>query len=188
MFLRRFHQRFLTTTRPARVFEDSTKFWHKERIARNDPEGSRQADYIWNETAVRLIDRLADLKKPPSGRIIELGSGPGRILRNDLDGRLEGVKEMHLYDPHPSLLNRDDSSLDSSSGCRIIRTVGSECLYDSSNQLPFPKEHFDLALTNLALHWVNDLAGCIGEVKRILKPDSPFVGAMIGGETLYELR
>lgn len=53
---------------------------------------------------------------------------------------------------------------------------------------PFVPESFDLILSSLSLHWSNDLPGVLTQINRLLKPDSPFLGAMLGGDTLYELR
>lgn len=38
------------------------------------------------------------------------------------------------------------------------------------------------------MHWVNDLPGLLCEVKRCLKEDGVFIGAIFGSDTLYELR
>lgn len=54
--------------------------------------------------------------------------------------------------------------------------------------LPFGPAEFDLVLSSLSLHWANDLPGVLAQVNRVLKPDCPFVGAMLGGDTLFELR
>jgi len=54
--------------------------------------------------------------------------------------------------------------------------------------LPFPDGTFDLVMSSVALHWVNDLPYLFQEVKRILKPDGCFMMAMVGGSTLPELR
>jgi SAM-dependent methyltransferase len=54
--------------------------------------------------------------------------------------------------------------------------------------LPFAERSFDLVLSNLSLHWVNDLPGALLQINHALKPDALFLGAMLGGETLYELR
>jgi NADH dehydrogenase [ubiquinone] 1 alpha subcomplex assembly factor 5 len=40
----------------------------------------------------------------------------------------------------------------------------------------------------LSLHWVNDLPGVLVQIKEALKPDGLFLGAMFGGDTLFELR
>ena len=46
----------------------------------------------------------------------------------------------------------------------------------------------DLVLSNLSLHWINDLAGALTQVRRVLKPDGCFIGSLLGGSTLHELR
>lgn len=46
----------------------------------------------------------------------------------------------------------------------------------------------DLAVSALALQFVNDLPGVLAQIRRALKPDGLFLAAMIGGETLTELR
>ena len=54
--------------------------------------------------------------------------------------------------------------------------------------LPFADESLDLVVSTLALHWVNDLPGAMIQIRRALKPDGLFMGALFGGETLTELR
>ena len=54
--------------------------------------------------------------------------------------------------------------------------------------LPFANNTFDLAVSCLAMHWINDLPQAMREVQRVLKPDGALVAAMLGGETLFELR
>jgi NADH dehydrogenase [ubiquinone] 1 alpha subcomplex assembly factor 5 len=67
----------------------------------------------------------------------------------------------------------------------------------------------DCIVSNLGLHWVNDLpggngylldrvaiakltshrgTGALSQIRRALKPDGVFIGAMFGGDTLFELR
>jgi NADH dehydrogenase [ubiquinone] 1 alpha subcomplex assembly factor 5 len=46
----------------------------------------------------------------------------------------------------------------------------------------------DCIVSNLGLHWVNDLPGVLTQIRRALKPDGVFIGAMFGGDTLFELR
>lgn len=43
-------------------------------------------------------------------------------------------------------------------------------------------------ISNLALHWFNDLPGIIKSINNCLKPDGVFLASLFGGETLYELR
>lgn len=54
--------------------------------------------------------------------------------------------------------------------------------------LPFRNESIDLVVSALALHLVNDLPGALVQIRRALKPDGLFLGAVLGGETLTELR
>ena len=55
-------------------------------------------------------------------------------------------------------------------------------------RLPFADESLDLVVSTLALHWTNDLPGALIQIRRALKPDGLFVGAIFGGATLTELR
>ena len=54
--------------------------------------------------------------------------------------------------------------------------------------LPFRDASLDLIVSALALHLVNDLPGALIQIRRALKPDGLFLAAMLGGETLTELR
>lgn len=55
-------------------------------------------------------------------------------------------------------------------------------------RLPFGDATIDLLVSTLSLHWTNDLVGALIQVRRALKPDGLFVGALFGGATLTELR
>ena len=46
----------------------------------------------------------------------------------------------------------------------------------------------DLAVSGLSLHLVNDLPGCLVQLRRALRPDGLLLAALLGGETLRELR
>ncbi|RMF17017.1 MAG: methyltransferase domain-containing protein, partial [Alphaproteobacteria bacterium] len=55
-------------------------------------------------------------------------------------------------------------------------------------RLPFADRSFDLVLSNMLLHWANDLPGALTEARRVLAPDGLFLAALIGGESLGMLR
>ena len=55
-------------------------------------------------------------------------------------------------------------------------------------RLPFADESLNLAVSLLALHWTNDLVGALIQIRQALKPDGLFLGAVLGGATLTELR
>lgn len=54
--------------------------------------------------------------------------------------------------------------------------------------LPFRDASLDLAVSALALQFVNDLPGALIQIRRALKPDGLFLAALVGGDTLTELR
>ncbi|MCI9879011.1 methyltransferase domain-containing protein [Methylobacterium goesingense] len=54
--------------------------------------------------------------------------------------------------------------------------------------LPLAPGRFDLAVSLLALQHVNDLPGALTQLRRTLRPDGLFVGCLLGGRTLTELR
>jgi SAM-dependent methyltransferase len=54
--------------------------------------------------------------------------------------------------------------------------------------LPFAPESLDLVVSTLGLHWTNDVVGALVQIRRALKPDGLFLGALLGGSTLTELR
>ena len=74
------------------------------------------------------------------------------------------------------------SGLTTSAGSEIIRLCADEEL------LPVADQSADLVVSNLALHWVNDLPGLLHSVFRVLKPDGLFLASMFGENTLVELR
>jgi SAM-dependent methyltransferase len=47
---------------------------------------------------------------------------------------------------------------------------------------------YDLAVSLLSMQWLNDLPGVLAQIKRLLKPDGVLLAAMMGGDTLTELR
>ena len=55
-------------------------------------------------------------------------------------------------------------------------------------RLAFADESLDLVVSLLALHWSNDTPGALIQIRRALKPDGLFLGAILGGATLTELR
>jgi SAM-dependent methyltransferase len=61
-------------------------------------------------------------------------------------------------------------------------------LVGDAEWLPFAPERLDLVVSLLALHAVNDLPGALIQIRRALKPDGLFIGCLLGGATLTELR
>jgi SAM-dependent methyltransferase len=65
-----------------------------------------------------------------------------------------------------------------------VRHIGAEDV----EVLPFERESLDLVVSALAFQFVNDLPGVLAQIRRALRPDGLLLAAMIGGDTLTELR
>jgi SAM-dependent methyltransferase len=59
---------------------------------------------------------------------------------------------------------------------------------DRSETLRLEPEALDLVVSALAFQFVNDLPGVLAQIRRALRPDGLLLAAMIGGDTLTELR
>jgi len=61
-------------------------------------------------------------------------------------------------------------------------------LVGDPERLPLADASVDLVVSLLVLQWTNDLVGALIQIRRILKPDGLFIGALFTGSTLTELR
>jgi NADH dehydrogenase [ubiquinone] 1 alpha subcomplex assembly factor 5 len=123
-------------------------------------------DFLLTEIAERLADRLSDIaRRFPLA--LDLGAHDG-ILARTLQGR-GGIET----------LIQSDASL---ANARRGGLVADEEL------LPFKEQSFDAILSNLSLHWVNDLPGALAQIRSSLKPDGLFLASLFGTGTLQELR
>ena len=71
-----------------------------------------------------------------------------------------------------------------------VRTAGDEAARAApgSGPLPVPDQSQDLIVSLMSLHWANDLPGALSQIRRALRPDGLFLGALLGAGTLKELR
>lgn len=70
----------------------------------------------------------------------------------------------------------------------MLADRGGPRLVVDEERLPFAEASLDLAVSTLALHWTNDLVGTLIQIRRALKADGLFIGALLGGASLTELR
>lgn len=175
------------------VFNRRTKWLQKERAA-SDVSQSRTADYLKDEVAIRLCERLLDIKRTYP-KVLDLGANSCNIARALVRPNPDPSPELPISDPiakrighltaaesSETLLYRD-ADLPFNSELDMTREV-----LDDEETLPYSADTFDLVLSSLALHWINDLPGVLAQINNILKPDCAFMGAMFGGDTLFELR
>jgi SAM-dependent methyltransferase len=71
---------------------------------------------------------------------------------------------------------------------RIAQIARVEIPDVESEGLSLGPASLDLAVSALAFQFVNDLPGVLAQIRRALKPDGLLLAAMLGGDTLTELR
>ncbi len=150
---------------PLLVFDRATLRLRRERAA-----GQWDArSFLKREIAERLVERLDDVKRN-FALALDLGCH-GDELATALGGRTT-----------IGCLVRADL------GLGFARRAGGPALVADEEALPFAPRSFDLVASAMDLHWVNDLPGALIQIAAILKPDGLFLGAMLGGATLWQLR
>jgi SAM-dependent methyltransferase len=127
------------------------------------------ATFLLDRVADDLADRLAAVLRR-FDRALDLGT-PGDAVRRAL-ARLGSVGGMVAAGAVPEARG----------------AAGALFVVADEEALPFGDGSFDLVVSALSLQFVNDLPGTLVQIRRALKPDGLFVGALIGGETLTELR
>lgn len=70
----------------------------------------------------------------------------------------------------------------------MLASVRSFAVVAEEDALPLAPASIDLVVSGLSLQTVNDLPGTFAQIRRALKPDGLFLAALIGGDTLTELR
>jgi len=81
-----------------------------------------------------------------------------------------------------------DCVIDADLSMRLLARCSGPCVVADEEALPFRDGALDLVVSGLSLHHVNDLPGALVQIRRALKPDGLFLGALLGGRTLNELR
>ncbi len=127
--------------------------------------GFEHFSFLHERVLDEIIERLGAINRH-FGRVLDLGCHTGLLARR------EQFATIIQADPSPAMAAR----------------AGGLALAADEEWLPFREEWFDLVISVLSLHSVNDLPGSLIQINRSLKPDGLFVGALFGGETLTELR
>ena len=149
-----------------RPFDRASVRRHRDRAA----PGLARHDFLLREIGERLGERIGDIRRD-FPRVLDLGAHDGAMADYLGPAGRDMVVQCDLS-PAMTAANRRGHP----------RVVADE------EWLPFAPESFDLAVSNLSLHWVNDLPGALAQVRRALKPDGFFLGALLGGDSLFELR
>lgn len=129
--------------------------------------GFEDHDFLFREVVDRLVDRLHDVDRRFERALVVGGRG---TLPEGLVGPQAKIGDAVTMDLVPAFA-RPGPAL-----------VGDE------EFLPIAPKSVDLVFSALSLHWVNDLPGALIQFARALRPDGLLLCAMLGGETLTELR
>jgi SAM-dependent methyltransferase len=152
---------------PLAVFDRLT---HRRRRDRAAPLVEK-AEPILAEAASRLLDRLDDTTRRFS-RALDLGSRHGLLAQGLRD---RGIATVVAADLSPAMAGR--------AGVRGVPAVAAD-----EEALPFADASFDLIVSNLSLHWVNDLPGALVQIRRALAPDGLFLATLWAWGTLAPVR
>ena len=164
------------------VFDKRMKLAQRDSAALS-AASSLQFEYLRDEVARRVIDRLSDItRKFPAA--VDIGCNAANIARQLPPGQ-SGIQTLLSLDTSLHSLQRARRLV--GEGVPATGVRHHFALFDEQF-LPLPNDAFDLALSSLSLHWVNDIPALLSQALAALKPDSPFVLAMLGGSTLQELR
>lgn len=154
---------------PALIFNRRTVRRHRDRAAKQFSKFS----FLFDECAERLGDRLEDVSRM-FPLAVDLGCHTGK-LKDQLP-------------PRSAIETLIQCDLSAAMAATARKEGGGPALAGDEEFLPFKNQSIDLMISNLSLHWVNDLPGALAQIRRALKPDGLFLAAMLGGQTLFELR
>ena len=150
------------------VFDRALVRRHRDRAA----AGLSTHDFLFRHVAEAIRERLDDVaRRFPT--VLDLGCHGGEMA-----AALQARGDIEL------LVQCDLSE----AMARRALENGHPALAADEELLPFADASFDLVVSNLSLHWVNDLPGALIQIRQALKPDGLFLASLFGQGTLAELR
>lgn len=145
------------------IFDRAVLRQRRARLA----QGFARHDFLHHEIAERLLERRADVQRALP-RVLELGCHDGTITQ----ALRAGGAQVVAAEP----------------GGAFLRGIAAPTVILDDEFLPFAPGVFDLVISNLHLHTVNDLPGLLTQCRRMLAPGGLFLAALLGGTTLWQLR
>jgi len=157
------------------VFDEKAKLAQRARAATAPTEIRAATDYLREEFGWRLFDRVCDIKRR-FPLAVEFGCGrghTGKHLAADM------VDQLHQCDNCALILDQCEAPSDVATHRTLLK---------ENDVFPFADNSVDLVMSNLSLHWINDLPSTFKGIARGLKPDGCFIGSIFCKDTLFELR
>jgi len=137
---------------------------HRDRVATK----INDSDFLFRESLADIIER-ANIYKQKYDTVLNVGS---RVF--DICSSSAGIEFSRLVNT--------DMSFNMLQKLKGIKVQSDEEL------IPFLDDSFDLAISNLNLHWVNDLPGALSQIKNTLKEGGLFVASFFGENSLREIK
>ena len=154
-----------TTPMPPQIFDRAALTRCRERAAAADTI----PDFLLHYTADDFIERLSVIKRVfPTVLCCSAATGAVAAAVRQRKGT-ETVISSEMSLPLAQRLTRPALVLD-------------------EEALPIRPGSIDLTVSALTLHFTNDLPGALTQIRQVLKPDGLFLGVLLGGATLNELR
>ncbi len=150
----------------------SPEIFDRRHIRRNlerAAPGAEAADFLVRHAAEELAGRLAGIRRSFT-LAVDVGAHHG-VMARLLRERMEGLAAVSL-----------SGALGLARACPAPRAVASE------EALPLKEGAAGLITSVLSLQLVNDLPGALIQIRRALMPDGLFLAALLGGDSLIELR
>lgn len=128
---------------------------------------AKEHDFLLHRVADDFAERLSIVKRQ-FPLAVDIGAHHG-VVADKLQGHA-GIE---------SMLEVSDLAVVDTSRNRVVASL---------ETIPLAPQSFDLAVSALSLQLVNDLPGVLTQIRAALRPDGFFLAAMLGAETLHELR
>jgi len=147
---------------PPQIFDRDLLRMRRTRAQKRD-----NGSFVLDRCVEDAAERLQDINRRFDNALIiaPVSFSENLLTRLPADKRPGQIVRAYYSEPHPDL----DMTID-------------------DEVLPFAPQDFDLVISILNLHSVNDLPGTLVQIRQSLKPDGLFIGCMFGGDTLTELR
>lgn len=151
---------------PVQIFDGKLVRRHRERAARMAKGGHPLFAALAEEMADRLLGIRHDFPT-----VLQLG-GLGASVASKLAGQIS--RQEVLCDSVALVSHSGDD--------RGLHVVADDMA------LPFADSRFDLVISMLGLHWIDDVQRHLAAIKRLLRPGGLFMAALAGGETFASFR
>jgi ubiquinone/menaquinone biosynthesis C-methylase UbiE len=130
-----------------------------------DPEVSRQVEAVYGTPDVveqRRVVRAA-LALRAGDRVLDVGVGPG-LLAAEMAAEVGPTGRICGIDVSDSMLAIASTRVEVPDGPRI------ELEQASATRIPYPAESFDVVVSTQVFEYLEDVAGALDEVRRVLRP------------------